>query len=92
MAEEPTTLLPREELITQGQRDLAHGRETASLPVSIGAPRLGRLGEPVPSPLPDPEHRLYRLLAATDSDSAHSRNNALIRRLVSYERARECAR
>jgi len=37
-----------------------------------------------------PEHRLYRLLAHSDADSAHSRYNALIRRLVSFERALEC--
>jgi hypothetical protein len=28
-----------------------------------------------------PEHRLYGLLAAGDADAAHSRYNALIRRL-----------
>jgi hypothetical protein len=38
----------------------------------------------------DPEHRLYALLAADDSDSAHARYNALIRQLVSFERAAEC--
>jgi hypothetical protein len=37
-----------------------------------------------------PEHRLYDLLAKDDSDSAHSRYNAYLRRLVSYERAAEC--
>lgn len=88
-----STLLPGEELVAEGRRDLAQGRETvASLLVSIGAPRLNRLGEPVASPWLDPEHRLYRLLAATDADAAHSRYNALIRRLVSYERARACGR
>ena len=38
----------------------------------------------------DPEHKLYELLAAEDSDAAHSRYNALIRQLVSFERALEC--
>ena len=91
--EQSSSLWPGEELVTEGRRDLAQGRETvAALLVSIGAPRLGGLGEPVASPLLDPEHRLYRLLAAADSDAAHSRYNALIRRLVSYERARVCAR
>ena len=37
-----------------------------------------------------PEHRLYDLLAATHGDGAHSQYNALIRRLVSFERAAEC--
>jgi hypothetical protein len=41
-------------------------------------------------PFRDPEHRLYEMLAKTDPDSAHSRYNALIRRLVSFERAAEC--
>jgi hypothetical protein len=40
----------------------------------------------------NPEHRLYLRLAADDSDSAHSRYNALIRRLVSFERALACVR
>ena len=39
----------------------------------------------------DPEHRLYELLARMDPDAAHSKYNALIRRLVSFERAFECA-
>lgn len=32
------------------------------------------------------------MLSRTDPDSAHSRYNALVRRLVSFERAAECAR
>src|SRR5207302_8884639 len=52
---------------------------------------LRRLGFDVPNDTPYlPEHRLYALLAAEDSNSAHSRYNALIRRLVSFERAAEC--
>jgi hypothetical protein len=39
-----------------------------------------------------PEHCLYELLARSDSDTAHGRYNAPIRRLVSFERAAECAR
>jgi hypothetical protein len=31
------------------------------------------------------------MLAASDSDSAHGRFNSLVRRLVSFERAAECA-
>ena len=41
--------------------------------------------------LESPEHRLYDILARDEPDSAHSRYNALIRRLVSFERALECA-
>jgi hypothetical protein len=84
--------LPGEDLIRRGLEDLAAGVESVeSLLVSIGAPRLARLGLPVQDPFPMPEHRLYKLLSAEDSDSAHSRYNALVRRLVSYERAAECA-
>ena len=84
--------LPGHDLIEQGLDDLAAGVETAAaLLVSIGAPRLGQLGVSVASPIPSSEHRLYALLSRTDPDSAHSRYNALIRRLVSFERALACA-
>jgi len=84
--------LPGNDLIEAGVSDLLEGRETiAALLVAIGAPRLRRLGIALPEQLPDePEHRLYELLARDETDSAHSRYNALIRRLVSYERAAEC--
>jgi hypothetical protein len=39
-----------------------------------------------------PHHRLYALLAATDPDSAHSRYNALVGRIVTFARAAEHAR
>ena len=86
------TALPGHDFIEEGLRDLRQNRETvAALIVAIGAPRLRRLGLELPPQLPtDPEHRLYDLLARDDSDSAHGRYNALIRRLVSFERAAEC--
>ncbi|HMH44172.1 MAG TPA: hypothetical protein VK557_11860 [Pyrinomonadaceae bacterium] len=86
--------LPGADLIESGLNDLRAGRETiAALLVAIGAPRLRTLGLEIPDNLPDnPEHRLYDLLARDDSDSAHSRYNAYLRRLVSYERAAECVR
>jgi hypothetical protein len=84
--------LPGEELVRKGLSDLEHGRESIeALLVSIGAPRLEWLGFRLPPAFPAPEHRLYALLAAEDPDSAHSRYNALVRRLVSYERAAPCA-
>ena len=88
------TGLPGEELIRLGLADLAAGRLSAeALLVAIGAPKLQGLGlELPPYSLSNPEHRLYELLASTDSDSAHSRYNGLIRRLVSFERALECGR
>ena len=87
-------VLPGEELIETGLQDLRQGRETiAALLVATGAPRLRRLGLELPEQLPaNPEHRLYDLLAETGQDSAHSRYNAFIRKLVSYERAAECVK
>ena len=84
--------LPGAELVSKGRDDLEHGIESVeSLLVSIGAARLSRLGLHLKDAPPSPEHRLYELLAAEDPDSAHSRYNALVRRLVSFERAAECA-
>ena len=84
--------LPGGELVEKGLRDLEAGLETEeSLLVSVGATRLRRAGVDVPErTYPNPERRLYDLLAREDSDSAHSRYNALIRRLVSFESTLEC--
>lgn len=84
--------LPGGDLIERGLADLEAGSETPySLLISIGEPRLRSLGFDMPRGLPSPERRLYLLLAADDPDSAHSRYNALLRRLVSFERALGCA-
>ncbi|MBL8115626.1 MAG: hypothetical protein JNK60_22285 [Acidobacteria bacterium] len=84
--------LPGSEIVARGIEDLARGVESQeALLVSIGAPRLRRIGFSIPQTLPAPEDSLYELLARTDPDSAHSRYNALIRRLVSFERAAERA-
>ena len=83
--------LPGAELVEQGLSDLERGIESVeALLVSIGAPRLAGLGFEISHPVANPERRLYERLSAEDSDSAHSRYNALIRRLVSFERAAEC--
>jgi hypothetical protein len=86
-------LLPGADLIEAGLADLARGVESIpALLVLVGAPRLREGGIAVPETgIRDPEHRLYARLGEEDPDSAHSRYNALIRRLVSYERALECA-
>ena len=89
--------LPGSDLIEEGIRDLHQRRETvASLLVSIGAPKLRSLGLDVPDiavPFASyPEHRLYDLLATDNPDAAHSKYNALIRKLVSFERAIPCVR
>lgn len=76
----------------QGLRDLAQGAETEdALLVSIASPRLQALGLRVPRPFPDAEMRLYQLLAMRHGSAAHSRYNALIRRVVSFQRALACA-
>lgn len=84
--------LPGADLVRQGLADLAQGVESVpALLVAIGAPRLRRAGVPVPDvAISSPEHRLYELLASAEPDAAHSRYNALLRRLVSFERAAEC--
>ena len=83
---------PGEDLIRGGIEDLIHGKETANaLLVSIGALRLRRAGLEIPPGLPDADHRLYLLLAREFGDDAHSQYNAMLRRLVSFEQALECA-
>ena len=85
--------LPGADLIEAGLADLSRGVETVeSLLVSIAAPRLRALGYTVPAPVPDPELRLYHRLASLHGAAAHSRYNALVRRLVSFQRAAACAR
>lgn len=86
--------LPGNDLIEAGVEDLRNQRQTiAALLVAIGAPKLRSLGLEVPDNLPsNPEHRLYDLLSNSEPDSAHSKYNALIRRLVSFERAMACVR
>jgi hypothetical protein len=80
--------LPGEELVRRGLADLERGTESVeSLLVSIGAPRLRSLGWTVDAPIPDAEERLYLALRDEHGDAAHSRYNALVRRLVSFERA-----
>jgi len=86
--------LPGAEIILNGLRDLERGQESIdSLLVLIGAPRLRSLGVAVPAREhpSSPEHRLYARLGADDGRTAHSRYNALVRRLVSFERALACA-
>jgi hypothetical protein len=84
---------PGDDLIREGIEDLAHQVEsTAALLVSIGAPRLRALGFILPPTLDTPELRLYERLRKDGPDAAHARYNALIRRLVSFERAAACAR
>lgn len=86
--------LPGGDLVSEGLSDLDAGRDATvpALLVSIAAPRLRSMGIMIPRTVVHPEHRLYALLARSDSIAAHSRYNALVRRLVSFERALSCVR
>lgn len=85
--------LPGSELILQGVEDVAAHRSTiAGELVKIGSPRLKACGIKVdvtPEDALDADRRLYRLLATLHGNAAHSQYNALIRQLVSFERALE---
>lgn len=83
--------LPGEEFAQAGLEDWGRGEETiAALLMQIASPALERAGLSLP-PMPpaelDTEIRLYRLLQPVHGDAAHSQYNALLRRLVSFERA-----
>ena len=84
--------LPGGDLVAQGIADLEQGVESIpSLLVSIGYRRLQRLGLDIPPGRDMPERRLYELLADEAPATAHSRYNAWLRRLISFEHAGECA-
>lgn len=83
--------LPGGDLVEKGLLDLEGGVVSIeALLVSTGAPRLRAAGLEIRATVPDPEHSLYALLAGEGSDAAHSRYNALMRRLVAFESALEC--
>ncbi len=81
--------LPGAEFVLPGLADLAAGRQTPeAMLVAAGSPRLRKFGIDVRGEIPDsPEHKLYELLAKELGNRAHSRYNAMIRRLVSFQRA-----
>ena len=85
--------IPGEELVTAGLEALGRGeRSIEALLVAVGAPRLRALGIAVPDAgrLPrHPELALYYAVGREHPGDAHSRYNALIRRLVSFERELE---
>ncbi len=85
--------LPGAELVAAGIEDLQVGTLSIdALLVLIGAVRMRRAGLDIPQCLnaPEcPENALYDALCKQGDDNAHSRYNAYIRRLVSFERALE---
>jgi hypothetical protein len=79
--------LPGADLVSRGIEDLRENRESKeALLVSIGAPRLRSLGIELPQTVSEPEHKLYFHLANELGNGAHSAYNALVRRLVAFER------
>ena len=85
--------LPGAELVTSGIEALKRGDLTVeALLVCVGATRMRLAGleiPPAPPPAQPPEIELYLAIGAEHPDDTHSRYNALIRRLVSFERALE---
>ena len=85
--------LPGADLVSAGIEALRRGEPTVeALLVMVGARRMRAAGLDVPPGLPldgYPEHALYLAVAAAHPQDAHSRYNALVRRLVSFERALE---
>jgi hypothetical protein len=85
-------LLPGADLLEEGLADLRANRDTESaLLVLVFEPRLRGLGICVPERSSDRpfEHLLYEKIEDRLGAAAHSCYNALIRRMVSYARAKE---
>jgi len=79
--------------VLKGLRDLQDGTDSIeALLVEVAASKLRSYGLTVPERASheSPEHRLYARLEETYRNAAHSRHNALVRRLVSFERALAC--
>jgi len=87
------TGLPAADLVTRGLEDLEARRDTVeALLVAVAWPRLERAGLPVPArarELREAELLLYRELGKDPSCDAYARYGALLRELVSFERALE---
>lgn len=87
--------LPGAEIVLPGLADLKRGQMSVNaLAVQAAAPRLRLLGLEAPSAGgEDPAaHQLYRHLQQALGDGAHSRYNAILRRVASFARAAERAR
>ncbi|MEN3940285.1 hypothetical protein WJU23_03250 [Prosthecobacter sp. SYSU 5D2] len=85
--------LPGADLILRGLGDLAACKESEeAFLVRIASPKLQRCGVPVQvtsQQALEADHALYFLLAQEHGNEAHGRYNALLRELVSFERALE---
>lgn len=85
--------LPGADLVASGIEALQRGeRSVEALLVMVGESRIRAAGLELPEcpSLPhSPETALYNAIGAEHPADTHSRYNALIRRLVSFERALE---
>ena len=85
--------VPGGDLVAAGLEALGRGeRSVEALLVAVGAPRLRTLGIRVPVAGGLPRHSelaLYHAVGRRHPGDAHARFNALIRRLVSFERELE---
>ena len=85
--------LPANDLIRQGLDDLAQQRQSVeACLVKIGSAQLRRCGmalEVTDEDALSADHELYALLSRQHGNDAHGRYNALLRELVSFERALE---
>lgn len=85
---------PGSEIVATGLSDLAAGRRSVeAAAVEMAATRLREAGFEVPATAAGKpaSHRLYEALVAEHGDAAHSRYNAIVRRLVSFVQAVEHA-
>lgn len=93
----PTDLnsLPGAEIVLPGIADLEAGRDSVNaIAVRCAATRLRNLGLNAPAVEADvpAAHRLYSRLSDELGDAAHSRYNAILRRVASFAGAAERAR
>jgi len=86
--------LPGAEIVLPGIKDLEAGRESVNaLAVSAAATRLGVGDLAATAKTEEPAaHRLYQRLNVELGDAAHSRYNAILRRVASFARAAGHAR
>lgn len=85
--------LPGADLVLGGIADVERGETTtiASLLVQIAAPRLRRVGLPIPKfdGPQDAEQRLYERIGQSGALDPYGEYNALLRRLSSFAQALE---
>ena len=85
----PADTIPGADLVATGLAALRRGElSVEALLVAVGAPRLRSLGLAVEAPTNMPLHpelALYQAIGRAHPEDVHSRYNALIRRLVSFE-------